>query len=536
MKVKTLIIGSGVAATALSDRLLRANPAEDILLLEAGTKVKLKDFGLWENYVLTGKLPYERYWDLGYPQRGVPGENKNAGATEVPLNGARVIAYGGSTIHWGGWSLRLKPEDFRLRSNTTREQTGDVVDWPISYDDLEPYYGCAESYLGVSGDSTDATVHRSAPYPYAAFPFTAEDGPLINALKARGYDYGHMPIARKGVANSASRHAPCQTTGTCKYCPFGARYAAPNYLDEMRDWEDFPNFRIALNAIVETLIMDMPDRVAGAIYRDNLTGQTVRVEAERVIVAAGTIESAKLLRRSQSPSSPEGIGNNADLVGRFFITHPYFFFSATLPANPKRLQPEMDFPTLISRHFDSEAEQAKGKFVLVNPPASPSINLARVMQSGTALSDVQALASGKATVQLQGMVETFGRHDNMVANLDQRNRFGMLETSVDYSADPALKQRMDEIQSHVTQVFEQMGASITDKPSVSWRADHAACTCRMSKDPKDGVVDPNLKVHGIDNLYVCSNAVFCSLGAVNPTLTLTALALRLADHLKGNQT
>ena len=124
----------------------------------------------------------------------------------------------------------------------------------------------------------------------------------------------------------------------------------------------------------------------------------------------------------------------------------------------------------------------------------------------------------------------------MVANLDQRNRFGMLETSVDYSADPALKQRMDEIQSHVTQVFEQMGASITDKPSVSWRADHAACTCRMSKDPKDGVVDPNLKVHGIDNLYVCSNAVFCSLGAVNPTLTLTALALRLADHLKGNQT
>jgi choline dehydrogenase-like flavoprotein len=76
-----------------------------------------------------------------------------------------------------------------------------------------------------------------------------------------------------------------------------------------------------------------------------------------------------------------------------------------------------------------------------------------------------------------------------------------------------------------------MGAKLTGAPTISWRADHAACTCRMSDDPRQGVTDRNLRVHGVDNLYVCSNAVFPNIGSVNPTLTLTALALRLGEHL-----
>jgi len=76
-----------------------------------------------------------------------------------------------------------------------------------------------------------------------------------------------------------------------------------------------------------------------------------------------------------------------------------------------------------------------------------------------------------------------------------------------------------------------MDAKIQGKPVISWRADHAACTCRMSEDPKKGVTDKNMKIHGVDNIFVCSNAAFTSTGAINPTLTLTALSLRLADHI-----
>jgi len=526
MRVDTLIIGSGVAAAVLSQRLLEANPLASILILEAGTRVKTRDFGVWENYLITGRLPYEANRDLDYPQRDAPGENRSVGGTEIPLNGARIINYGGSTMHWGGWSLRLKPEDFTLKA-----RTGQGGDWPFDYGELEPFYCEAEQYLAVAGDSADSTVRRTREYPFRAFPFSLQDQPLAQTLSARGIAYGHLPIARRGVSSVPSRHAPCHTTGTCKYCPFGARYVASNYLDDLRTWNDYPNFDIRLGTIVETIRMAGKHTAAAVTFRDKTTGETDIIEASRIIVAAGTIESAKLLLRSVSDDWKKGVGNDTNMVGRHFITHPYFIFTGTRDNNPLKLQPELNFPTLISRHFDSEAEQAAGKFVLVNPPDTVPFSLASQMQAGYSRSEIDEHLAGPNRVQLHGMIEVFGRPENRITNFMKRNHLGMLETSVDYTKDSRFDTRMVEIFTEVHDIFEAMGAHLTDKPSVSWRADHAASTCRMSDDELEGVVDRNLKVHGTDNLYVCSNATFPSIGAVNPTLTLTALAFRLADHL-----
>lgn len=526
MQVDTLIVGSGVAAAVLSQRLLEKDPRASILILEAGTRVKTRDFGVWENYLITGHLPYEANRDLDYPQRDTPGENRSVGGTEIPLNGARIINYGGSTMHWGGWSLRLKPEDFQLKT-----RTGQGGDWPLSYDELEPYYCEAEHYLAVSGDSQDRTVRRTREYPFRAFPFSLQDQPLAQALDARSISYGHLPIARRGVSAVPSRHAPCHTTGTCKYCPFGARYVASNYLDDIRSWNDYPNFDLRLGAIVETIRMASRTRAAAVTYTDKATRDTQLVEASRIIVAAGTIESAKLLLRSVNGDWLKGVGNDNGMVGRHFITHPYFIFTGTCGSNPLKLQPELNFPTLISRHFDSETEQAAGKFVLVNPPDSVPFSLASQMQAGYSRSEIDTHLAGQNRVQLHGMIEVFGRPGNLITNFMKRNHLGMIETTVDYTKDSGFDQRMTDIFGKAQDIYAAMGAKLTDKPSVSWRADHAASTCRMSADERDGVVDRDLKVHGVENLYVCSNATFPSIGAVNPTLTLTALAFRLADHL-----
>jgi len=132
------------------------------------------------------------------------------------------------------------------------------------------------------------------------------------------------------------------------------------------------------------------------------------------------------------------------------------------------------------------------------------------------------------------MAEVFGRRDKRVENLWDRNAFGLPQTEVTYSADQwFVDTRIGQIKAEVRTIFSKMGATLTTDPSQSWRADHAGSTCRMSVDPPDGVVDGDLKVHGTDNLYVCSNAVFPNIGAVNPTLTVTALALRLADLISG---
>jgi hypothetical protein len=164
---------------------------------------------------------------------------------------------------------------------------------------------------------------------------------LAQALTKLGLGFGKLPIARRGVSATPSRHAPCQTTGTCKYCPFGARYVASNYLDDIREWNDYPNFDIRLGYAVERINTASPTKAASVDFTDTMTGQHDTVEAERIIVAAGTIESAKLLLRSTSVDWPTGLGNGGDMVGRNLVTHPYLIFTGSLPANPLKLQPEM---------------------------------------------------------------------------------------------------------------------------------------------------------------------------------------------------
>ena len=526
MRVETVIIGSGVAAAALSQRLLELDPQASILMLEAGPRVKTQDFGLWENFLITRDTPYKPYLDLPFPAQDREGENANTGIASGEMMDARVMAYGGSTLHWGGWSFRMKPEDFRQASTS-----GVGTDWPFGYDVLEPYYGEAEHYLAVSGDSADRTVPRTRDYPFPAFPYTLQDRDFANAFDGLGITHGHLPIARRGVSAVPSRHAPCQTTGTCKYCPFGARFVAGDYLDDFRAWNDLPNFEIRLGAIVETIIASGSGRVDGVIYLDRDSGEEVTVQADRVVIAAGAVESAKLLLRSPAPGHPNGMGNQGDMVGRNLITHPFFRFKGKLLENPKKLQAEMDFPTLVSRHFDTEAEQAKGKFVLVPPAEAVKVDFLGQMRAGKSRSTIEAALTGPAELQLHGMIEIFGRPGNRIENLIGRNRIGLHQTQVSLSPDGDHLARMDEIRAIAASVYVAMGAELLGPPSISWRIDHAASTCRMSDDPAQGVVNSDLQVHGLDNLYVCSNAVMPSIGAVNPTVTLGALALRLGDRL-----
>lgn len=526
MRVDTLIVGSGVAAVALASRLLAHDRTASILVLEAGGKVKMRDFALYQNYVVNGSLPYQLYYDLPAPTRGHPGENHFTGDAQMELQGARLMTYGGTTVHWDGYSFRFKPEDFHLYSNT-----GQGIDWPLNYDDLEPYYCQAEEHLGVSGDSHDPIVPRSKPYPFRAFPYSLEDTLAIQAFDRLGIGYSHLPIARHGMADTTSPYAPCQTTGTCLYCPFGARYNAANVLDNLRARDGYPNLEVRTNAVVERIQMRSKSRARGVRYLDRNTGAYVTVEAKNVIVASGTVESPKLLLRSVSSHWKNGLGNQHDLVGRYIVTHPWLTYTTTLPSNPLKLQPEMAFPTLVSRHYDNRREQPKGKYLLFNPPTSPLVNLAAAMQQGQTRPEIERLVRGAIPIQFNAMFEVFSRHENRVTNYDKLSHLGMIETTIHFDTDLIIRRQLAAVEKKVKEIFRAMGAKGDVTANVSWGAHHASCSTRMSADPRLGVVDAGMRIHGVDNVYVCSNAAFSTLSAVNPTLTLTALALRLGDIL-----
>lgn len=512
---KYVLIGSGVAAVTLARQLLAEDRSTSILMLEAGPRVPRGDRRSWWDYVLSDRKPYDFCYDI-------VGENKTTGdGTRWGYEGARIMAYGGSTGHWGAWSLRYKPEDFQLYTNT-----GEGADWPIGYDDLDPYYQQAEDYLSVCGDTSESwnAIRANQPFPRPVFGLTEADGLMLEAFKKNGIEPGHMPIAR---------YRKCMTTGTCKYCPIGSRYTAHDVLDELVADPRHVNFDVRCLSPVTKLIADRKSHIAAAEYLDTRTGKTLSVTADVFVVAGGTYESPKLLMRSKSEFWPEGIGNDTDLVGRHIVSHSFLLVTGTLPTNPRRWLQEFDFPTLMSRTFDAPEYQEDGKFFLFKNRALPNQNIAALMKKGLTRDQIRTVLSGPMTFQLQAFYEEKGQYQNRVVETSGTNRFGLPLMTINYAREPKFGERTQRQLALMKPVIDDMGCDNV-KTAVDYPGGHhASGTCRMADTPEQGVTDKDMKVFGTDNLYVCSNAAFPTCAAVNPTLTLTALTLRLAEHFIG---
>ncbi len=289
-----------------------------------------------------------------------------------------------------------------------------------------------------------------------------------------------------------------------------------------------------LNTPVMSITMSNRSNAAGVAVVDRAGGKAGTVEGDRIVVAAGTVESAKLLLASRSAMWPNGLGNDTDHVGRHIVTHPHLRATGLIPFNKDRLEQEIDFPTMACRHFDSEEYQAHGKMFFVREGKYLRIPIAEKLIQGEAPSRINADIITGTRIDLRALVEAFPDEGNRVTLANGTTSAGLPRTKIQYRESADTVQARVVHQKNLQDVLHHAGLS--KPPSVDEtgsRADHAASTCRMSRTPVDGVVDSKLRVHETDNVYVCSNAVFPNSGAVNPTLTLVALALRLADELSG---
>jgi len=517
MEFEYVIVGSGVAGAVVAARILSANRSATVAVIEAGAPVVLKDRRAWWDFISTGVNPYDQFHD-----RSLPAENLSVGDESWTFRESRLMGRGGSTVHWGGWVLRFKEEDFE-----TFSRTGRGADWPISYNELEPYYTQAESLLGASGQAGDSTgavsPARSAPYPLEAFPFTAADRPLIEIFEDLGISYGHMPMAR---------FRKCMTTGTCRYCPFGARFTAAYILDELENDPRFTGFLLRTDSPCQKLIFDRKNRVVAVEVLSTKSGQTETIRGEKFIVASGAYESPKLLQRSNSKFWEDGPGNDYGWVGRGLISHPFLHVRAVLPTNTNRWNQELDFPTLMSRHYDTPREQRMGKLFLFKDRSRPSLDLAAEMINGVRPAALHSKSQGPMEMELQGFMEEFSSPRNRLSVADGKlNGAGLTQTKVDFTRSDDFLERAETRLDLMERIISQMGAKIVRRAIRPQRGDHAAATCRMGDHPETSVVDRDLRVHGVENLWVCSNAVFPTGGAVNPTLTLTSLAIRLAVQI-----
>jgi choline dehydrogenase-like flavoprotein len=503
-----IIVGSGIAGALFARQLLQTNNDCHITIFEAGPDFQTGDYRKWLDHLMAKTSPYRAFLDD--PRT----ENENFG-----LRGSRLFVKGGTTNHWGGWSLRFKPEDFELKS-----RTGLGADWPITYKELSSYYTQAEFLLGIEGDSdNDDPPRYGEKFPFEAAPYTLNDMPIIKAFEKLGMAYSHIPMARSGDK--------CITTGTCRYCPVNARYNAAFDISELqKEYES--KLDIRMESPVVKIEMDGKQQARGVSFFNKQTGITESMEGDSVVVCNGTVESAKLLLLSTHSDWKDGIGNDSGHVGRHLLGHPLVEAQGVRPGNPDKIEQELGFVTLASRHFDTPEYQREGKMLLARTGGS-NTSLEREILANVSRAGINTKMESKMEFSFYSSFEQFESPENRINLGDKTDSWGLRTTKIDFGVNELT---IKANQTHEQNLINVLKAADCTEDSIRTSfikpdGAHATSTCRMSHSDTDGVVDKDLRVHGTDNLYVCSNAVYPNVTATNPTLTLGALAVRLAEHI-----
>lgn len=512
METEVCIVGAGAAGATLALELARRGVR--VTVLESGPR---HDFGQRREYVRR-YLKRETPWPAPLPELD---RHSVGGTARYRLD--RVRGVGGSTLHWEGYALRLHADDFRLRS-----LYGIADDWPISYQELEPYYARAEKALGVAGAADDPWASsRSTSFPLPPFALSHSDRLFAPACRSLGIALHHLPQARNSIAYGG--RARCQACATCAVCPTGAKASVD--LTHLPDAEATGNARVLANATVLRLEVDRSGQVSAAVYaRPDKVEE--RLTARVFVVAAGGVETARLLLLSTSGEFPNGLANRSGLVGKLFMSHPSL--EVTGRASERVYPYRIGFSTAMSRQFAVErARGTRGAFLL------------EFLNSAGPTPDRIAGASGLWGEALRKHVkEEFGQRLGIriyCEQLPQRANAVTLNTQVpDYFGNPAPhlhysigryeRDALDDAKAVAEKILAAI--PVTDiRARGPLFAAHQIGTHRMGSDPATSVVDADLRAHDVPNLYLVGSGAFVTTSASPPTLTIMALAIRAAEHI-----
>jgi choline dehydrogenase-like flavoprotein len=516
------IIGSGISAAMVADRLARTT-TKSIVVVEAGDDAPPLDrrYAERERFLRYGENPWGNDHVDGYEIDG-------------PLQ-SRSMQVGGLAMHWGGVTPRWSPEDFRSHS-----LFGVGTDWPISYDELGPFYQEAEELLGVAGEQGPPLMDpRGQPFPMPPLPLTWNLAELQRWTTNAGVAMWSQPSAK----NSRPYHgrSECCRNDTCTpICPTGAKYSPDVTWNPLR-----AKRRVTLypRTMVRRLVLDeRSQRIASAtaVQRGNGTTRDTPVEfrARQFVVAAGYVWSAHLLLLSN-------VANRSGTVGKYMGGHRNQQAFIELPM---RLYPGMNGQhSLVSKQF------------MRAPVGSRFLRHdLRVWESGYArgarlVDDTGALMLGDAvlndwrrrtvtgTARMRAYYEVIAdRESGITLDASRRNAWGDPLPRLamrDAPESASLRQYSDDT---INALFERMasaggGKVLHVEQDDGGFLDHPAGGCRMGDDPTSSVTDKWGRTHDHENLFVVGAPTCVSTGCANATLTFCALALRSAEEIGRGQ-
>lgn len=517
-----VIIGSGVAGALLAHELSKEGLR--VAILEAGRRIdRHKAVQRYRNAVTKDlAAPYPRLAWSPIPDAGNAASYfGNDSSPEYKPSYLKQV--GGTTWHWTGMTPRFLPSDFELKS-----RYGVGVDWPISYADLEPYYLKAEHALGVSGDShDDHGSPRSGAYPMLPIPMSYSDKLIEARLEMHGINVKPFPAARN--SRPYQNRPQCCGNNTCTpICPIGAQYCADTDVEKAEALgahviERATAYQFDLN----------DDRQITAAHYKLPDGSSHRITGKRFIVACNSIESPRLLLNAASEQAPNGIANSSDQVGRNLMDHVIFFHNFTMPEPLYGGRgPQSVSGVMTGRDGEFRERYSAVKLFLsndINVHGEAITALENKENYGNIISVIRNAVIHRGCIG--GELEPLpSEHNRVMLDANRLDPLGFPLPRIHYQTSEYVENGLKYWQEFVDLLITKIGAERTGV-HVQASSHHPSGTLRMGKNPRSSVVDKNCRSHDHSNLYMVGASVFPAMGTANPTLTIAALSLRLAEHI-----
>ncbi len=505
------IIGSGAAGIAVAKEFSDSNVS--VIMLEAGG------------------IDYEHEMQTDYTYNAING-------MEGEWDFTRTRQWGGTTAVWYGRCTKLKPIDYEKRDWVANSG------WPIGPAEIDKYHGRALSTLKVS-------------HPQAINPCYWGESETVKAFDSE--EVSANVFLWSNPKDMAVAHQ--QNIGQSKAVT------------------------LCYYAFVQQIIPSENDDHIDSVQVKSASGKAFSIRAKQVVLAGGSIENCRLLLLSKT-NGPNGVGNQNDNVGRYYMDHPRIEGMAKLMVNFEN----KNWATLV-QHLDETITDAGNMQVFLSlsekaQKANRLLNHGTVFRTifkeqissgylaaknlyysaigktegGIKLQDVASLMKGLPHLAQTSVKQALGKpltfsHLILIDQLEQepdresriyldseRDRFDQPKTQIKWEIGQSTTDSLREFHKAIDKRLREINLGWVDSPMISdpdfvpdyTDACHPSGTTRMSSDPKTGVVDADCKVHGIDNLFIAGSSVFPTVGYANPTLTLVALGIRLADKIKSN--
>jgi choline dehydrogenase-like flavoprotein len=450
-----------------------------------------------------------------------------------------AMTVGGGTRVYQGMAWRLQPADFALATRWGVPQGSSLADWPLTYDELEPFYTRAEWELGVCGDGNAHRRQgfRSREYPMPALPDTLEAEVLRRGAAVLGLTTGPVPLLINSVPNDG--RAECVRCGECVgfACPVDAKNGAHN--TTIRRALATGRCTLAVGAYVQRVLVDRQGAATGVEVLDLQSRSRRTILAGTVVLAAGAIETARLLLASATDRWPAGLGNATEQVGRHLQGHIYTgAFGVFDEIVQDMVGPGVSIAT--ADWIDDLGGEGIGGGVLANEV----IKIPALFWSWALGPDAPrwGRASKKhlrevylRTSHLFGPIQEIPSPDCRVRlSPDVRDAWGQPAVALSGQVHRESVRAAEALRRRAEKWMRASGARdvwITPIGNGLSGGQHQAGTARMGTDPSSSVTDPYGRVHGHHGLWVCDASLHVTNGGVNPVLTVLALAFRNSEEL-----